>query len=122
MKENIKKDLKREILKRFYIDDNTLLEYEIENSEVVFNIRFIENRSIHEHVLGRVDIAEFANHLNRIIRLNEDCSAIAFYQKNGNRYQLSRLYDTKEHAFALDDFMREEYLKKFGQKKLTKRK
>jgi len=117
MEKDIKKDSNRSILNSFYINDNTLLEYEINGEEVLFNIRFVENRAIHEHILGKVNIVEFFEHLDDIIHLNEDHSAIAFYQKDGDEYRLFRLYDTKEHLFALDDFMEEEYQKYFEKKK-----
>ena len=117
MEKDIKKDSNRSILNSFYINDNTLLEYEINGEEVLFNVRFVENRAIHEHILGKVNIVEFFEHLDDIIQLNEDHSAIAFYQKDGDEYRLFRLYDTKEHLFALDDFMEEEYQKYFEKKK-----
>ena len=117
MEKDIKKDSNRSVLNSFYINDNTLLEYEINGEEVLFNIRFVENRAIHEHILGKVNIVEFVEHIDDIIQLNEDHSAIAFYQKDGDEYRLFRLYDTKEHLFALDDFMEEEYQKYFEKKK-----
>lgn len=115
MKDTIKEDRNRIIIKEELLDDNNLIQYEYdkENDNVVLGIRFIENRTINEHILTTLSIHEYASELNKRVKINEDNSSIAIFNKKDNNYVLEDCYNLKEHSFSSSEFVDIEYNNKF---------
>ena len=124
MKKTIKEDNNRRILESKYLNDNTLLEYVLEdNKEVVATIRYVSGviSGIREITLTRMSLEDYANNLSKIIEENETKDAIAIFKRDekGN-YELRNVFEVEEHSFAILEFMDIVYNKKFPNKQLNK--
>ena len=123
MKKTIKEDNERKILESRYLNDNTLLEFVLEEKDVVVTVRYVSSpiSGIKEVTLTRMSLEDYANNLSKIIEENEKKDAIAIFKRDekGN-YELRNIYDVEEHSYAILEFMDIVYAKKFPNKKLNK--
>ena len=123
MKKTIREDNNRRILESRYLDDNTLLEFVLEEKEVVVTVRYVSSTisGIKEVTLTRMSLEDYTNNLSKIIEENEEKNAIAIFKRDeqGN-YELRNVYDVEEHSYAILEFMDIVYAKKFPNKKLNK--
>jgi len=115
MKNNIKEEQERLIIKEELLNENTLIqhEYDRENDKVRIVIRYIEYASIKEHTLNVMSVHEYASEFDKRVRINEDNSSIAIFDKNEDGYALRNCYDLNEHEFTPSDFVDLEFNKKF---------
>lgn len=123
MKDTIKKDKERKIIKEEYLDDNTLLEVSIDEGMVIISVRFVESpiTGIREHTLLQVKAEDYMKHMDKLIDVNEKKDAIAIFTPTKEGYLLRDVYDAKEHEFTNTDFTDLLYRERFPQKKLNKR-
>ena len=123
MKKTIKEDNSRRILESRYLNDNTLLEFVLEEKDVVVTVRYVSSpiSGIKEVTLTRMSLEDYANNLSKIIEENEKKDAIAIFKRDekGN-YELRNVFDVEEHSYAISEFMDIVYAKKFPNKKLNK--
>ena len=123
MKKTIKEDNSRRILESRYLNDNTLLEFVLEEKDVVVTVRYVSSpiSGIKEVTLTRMSLEDYANNLSKIIEENEKKDAIAIFKRaeQGN-YELRNIFDVEEHSYAILEFMDIVYAKKFPNKKLNK--
>lgn len=123
MKKTIKEDNSRRILESRYLNDNTLLEFVLEEKDVVVTVRYVSSpiSGIKEVTLTRMSLEDYANNLSKIIEENEKKDAIAIFKRDekGN-YELRNIFDVEEHSYAILEFMDIVYAKKFPNKKLNK--
>ncbi len=106
MKEAIKQEKKRILLKEELITDNDLLLYihVPEEDKVYVKIRFITENNIVEHYVARLSMDEYLEG-NRI-RFNEDKTALAVFKKNdANEEVLENFYSLEEHSCECSDFL-----------------
>ena len=123
MKKTIKADKSRKILQEEFLNDNSLLELTMEdNRDILVGIRFVEGVGfgIKEHILTKMSIYDYLSEYSNLVKISEDSSAIAIFNKTKAGYQLDRLYDLEEHAFALDEFIDIVFEKKFPKLSLDK--
>ena len=115
MKQTIKKDRERNIIKRELLDDNTLLEVELDNGQVIVTVRFVNSslREIKEHTLLRMGEEEFKEHGVEVLQVSDAKDAIAIFKVAGEEYHLEQVYDIKEHEFGIPEFLDIIYQKKF---------
>ena len=113
MKNTIKEDNNRNVFKTEYINDNSLIEYSIEDKKVCIGIRFIENHSIEEHLLKILDIDDYVDNIGSNVRLSDDKSTIAIFETIENGYRLEKVYDVENHNDIETEFMDIMYDKKF---------
>ena len=124
MKKTIKEDNQRKILESKYLNDNTLLEFVLEKNEVIISIRYVAGvvSGIHEIILIKISLEDYANNLSKIIEENEEKNAIAIFtkrEKNGE-YELRNIFDVEEHSYVVSEFLDIVYDQKFPNKKLNK--
>ena len=121
MEKTIKEDRKRKIIKEELIGDNNLIQYEYDphNNIVKFGVRFIENLSIKEHIITFLTFQEYLTELDKIVRFNEDNTAIAIFRKENDDYVLHNFYNLETHNFSCIDFMDIEYNNKFPNNKIN---
>lgn len=123
MKKTIKADKSRKILQEEFLNDNSLLELTMEdNRDILVGIRFVEGVGfgIKEHILTKMSIYDYLSEYSNLVKISEDSSAIAIFNKTKAGYQLDRLYNLEEHAFALDEFIDIVFEKKFPKLSLDK--
>lgn len=123
MKKNIKEDQKREVFLSEYLNNNALLELtSVENKDIVFSIRYVDvkERSIKEHYLTKLSIDDYVSEKDNLIKISEDSSTIAVFKKLDEKFQLSKVYDTKKNEFILEEFIDIVYEKKFPNYPLDK--
>ena len=115
MKKTIKEDQNRLILESELLNDNTLLEYTADQGYMIVGIRYVESpiSGIKEHVLIKMDIADFLKHKEELIEINEDHSAIAIFTPQGDEYVLRGVYNAVSHGFETPEFIDLEYKKAF---------
>ena len=114
MEESIKKDQERIIIREELIGDNNLIQYVYnrEKDNVIVSIRYIENKSIQEHLLTTLSIHQYASELNKRIRIDDN--SISLFDKNKNGYILKGTYNLQEHEYTpsetikIDDFNKKE--------------
>lgn len=121
MKNTIKSDNERLIIKEELLDDNSLLQYEYdrENDKVLLAIRFIKHHTIQEHILTILSIHEYASELDDRVKINEDHTSIAIFDKKDNDYVLRDCYNLQEHNYAINDFVDIEFNNKFPNIKIN---
>ena len=115
MKSTIRKDKERKVLKSEYVNDNTLLEYALEEENVVIGIRFIttSQREIREHILLQLPKQEIEEQEYNYLEWNESKSAVAIFKKMGDTFRLEQVYDATTHEFGIPEFIEWEYQKRF---------
>lgn len=124
MKKTLKEDNNRKILESRYINDNTLLEFTLEEDKVIVGVRYISGHisGIKEVILTTMSLEDYTNNLSNIIEENETKDAIAIYKKSKetDSYKLYSIFDLEEHSYAIQEFIDIVYSKKFPNKKLNK--
>lgn len=127
MKNTIKEDLERIVIKEEIINDNSLLQYECnrDNKIVTLGVRYIKNNTIQENILTTMTLDEYINELDNIVKININNSAIAIFKKETyrnvfNEYILHDCYDLNKHTFASSEFLDIEYNEKFPNNKVDK--
>lgn len=123
MKKTIKADKQRKILKEEFLNDNALLQATMEdNRDVTISVRFVEHPlvGIKEHILTKLSIYDYVSDYDNLIKIANDSSAIAVFNKTDEGFQLDSLYDAEEHTFAIDEFIDIAYEKKFPELVLDK--
>ena len=116
MKKTIKKDMERISIYQTFINENTLLESVLEEDEKVsIVVRYVDNpvSGIKEHCLARVGMEAYQDYLENFLEINDEADAIALFTPTREGLQLDRLYDTKNHRFASEEFMDLEYKERF---------
>lgn len=110
MKENIKKDREDEVLSEELISDNALLQYrKTKKDEVSVVVRYVTSSSIKETTLYKTD----PKNNKHLLCISDDKQMIAIFEESEGSFQLSRLYDVKEHSFIPYDFIDIAYNQKF---------
>lgn len=112
MKKTIKEDNQRTVIKQEYLNNNSLLEISIVDGKIEVTIRFIEGKSIKEHILTIMSVEDFLLEKDTY-RISEDGKKMALFKTKNDEYYLERLYDLEEHEFTVCDFMDLEYRKHF---------
>lgn len=123
MKKSIRDDRKREVFSSEYLNDNALLELRfVENRDVAYCIRYVDakEKSIKEDFLTQMSIYDYVSERADLVKVSEDASTIAIFKKVEEGFQLAKIYDTKKHEFAMEEFMDIEYEKKFPKHPLNK--
>lgn len=122
MKDTIKKDRERKVIKEEYLDDNTLLEVTLEDKKVTISVRYVESpvHGIKEHILLTMTVEEYTKSKDKFIMINEERNAIAIFERKGEVFFLRSVYETEEHSFSAADFTDLVFKKRFPQKQLTK--
>ena len=123
MKKTIKEDQERLIINEELIGDNNLIQYEYnpKHDTVLLGVRFVENSSIKEHIITCLTVHQYASQLDKIVRFNEDNTAIAIFKKENDEYVLQNFYNLETHDFSCIDFMDIEYNNKFPNNKINDR-
>lgn len=119
MKNTIREDNQRKVIKQEYLNENSLQEVALVDGKIQITIRFVEGKSIKEHTLTIMTPEELLNEENTF-KVSDDGKKIALFRKKGDEYTLDRLYDLEEHEFAVSDFMDIEYKKHFKTPVLNK--
>ena len=117
----MKADQRRLVLHSVYLNDNALLEYVTTFGHVEVVVRFVESTStIKEHILLKMDTAEYMKNKDHLIEINSDQTAVAVFMPTIDGYVLNRIYDAEMHEFGQLDFLDVEYKEKFPGQRLEK--
>lgn len=123
MKNTIKADNKRQILKEEYLNDNALLELTLEGkNDVVVALRYVQSpiKGIQEQILTKISTSDCAEEYDELVKISADKSTIAIFKKTEENYELDKLYDTEEHTFIPSEFLDIVYLENFPNSTLDK--
>lgn len=120
MKDTIREDNERKVIKQEYLNDNALLEVAEVDDSIRISVRFVEKKTIKEHTISIMTKEKYAEIGESSIIASEDGKKLAIFRKEGNEFQLDRLYDLEEHEFSVADFMDIEYRKHFKEPVLNK--
>ncbi len=124
MKKTIKSDNERNIIKQFYINDNTLvqIEFDKETELVIISLRYVEDpiSGIKETILTKMQMDEYIESFEQLVRVNEDKNSIAVLKKIGKEYRLERLYDVENHQYIPEDYKDIVFKEKFKSFSLNK--
>ena len=124
MKKTIKSDNERNIIKQFYINDNTLvqIEFDKETELVIISLRYVEDpiSGIKETILTKMQMDEYIESFEQLVRVNEDKNSIAVLKKFGKEYRLERLYDVENHQYIPEDYKDIVFKEKFKSFSLNK--
>lgn len=122
MKDTIKEDKERKIIKEEYLDNNTLLEISVEEGKVVISVRFVDTHlsGIKEHILLQIKAETYMKHMEGLIDISEKKDTIAIFKPTEKGYLLHSVYDTSSHEFVNADFTELLYKRRFPHKQLNK--
>lgn len=117
MKDTIKADYFRKVLKHEFLTDNALIEHVLTDENIVeISVRYITGTipEIKEDILIKLTKEEYSFELSEFLKINEDSTAIAlFYKNRENEFLLGKVYDITNHTFIPNDFTGTIYHKRF---------
>lgn len=119
MKKTIKEDNNRNVVNKIYLNDNSLLEYVLENTYLTAVVRYIEYSKINEITLTSIKEEEFYN-IFKMLKLNKNRTHIALFLKEEDNYVLSNIYDINDHSFVDLEFIDIVFDKEFSEYELDK--
>lgn len=122
MKETIKADEQRNKIGAMFLNDNTKIEYTLEDEKVSIVARYVSvcPKCIKEDGLLTITKEEYLNSLDEYLKISEDYSAIAIFKPTEAGYQLDKVYDVEEHSLANPEFMDIIYEERFPKEPLNK--
>ena len=121
MKKTIREEVEKYVIHADLINDNTLVECVLdEEDQVTVSIRHVEGNKIVEQILARISLVQYTDYFQELFEMNEFRDSIAIFKKEGEGFQLDRIFDLKDYRFTSDEYKDLMYKRKFPNKQLTK--